>query len=95
MEAKIFLIFSYAHLLDIYIFLFLSLRLSENVLPKEAEEMKRQEMQRARKVREEHASAERMEEERKVEEGSMWREVADYARYDFRSFQIQCIIIKI
>ena len=57
------------------------MRLSENVLPKEAEEMKRAELQRARKVREEHAAAERMEAERRAEEADMWREVQDHARY--------------
>ena len=67
------------------------MRLSENVLPKEAEEMKRRELQRARKVREEHAAAERMEAERKAEGASMAREVQDYARYTFRSISVRMI----
>merc|ERR1719188_1245430 len=54
--------------------------LSENVLPKEAEEMKRQELQRARKVREDREAAERTEADRKAEDASMWREVEDYKR---------------
>ena len=58
-----------------------SIRLRENVLPKEAEEMKRQEVQRARKVREDREAAERVEADRKAGDASMWREVEDYKRY--------------
>ena len=53
----------------------------ENVLPKEAEEMKRQEVQRARKVREDREAAERAEADRKAGDASMWKEVEDYKRY--------------
>ena len=51
--------------------------------------MKRAELQRARKVREDHAAAERMEAERKAEGDDMWREVQDYARY-LKSFPSHC-----
>ena len=43
--------------------------------------MKRQEVQRARKVSEDREAAERAEADRKAGDGSMWREVEDYKRY--------------
>ena len=58
-----------------------SIRLRENVLPKEAEEMKRQELERARKVREDLEAAKRVEAERKAGDASLWKEVEDYKRY--------------
>ena len=42
--------------------------------------MKRQEVQRARKVREDREAAERVEADRKAEDASMWKEVEDYKR---------------
>ena len=62
-------------------YIYVSIRLRENVLPKEAEEMKRQEVQRARKVREDREAAERAEADRKAGDASMWTEVEDYKRY--------------
>ena len=62
-------------------YIYVSIRLRENVLPKEAEEMKRQEVQRARKVREDREAAERVEADRKAGDASMWTEVEDYKRY--------------
>ena len=51
--------------------------------------MKRQELRRARTVKEEHAAAERTEAERKAEGASMAREVEDYARYKFRHSELK------
>ena len=51
--------------------------------------MKRQELRRARTVKEEHAAAERTEAERKAEGASMAREVEDYARYKFRASEMK------
>ena len=58
----------------------LHFRISENVLPKRAEEMKLEELRRARKVREDFAAAERAEGERKAAGAAAMREVAEHAR---------------
>ena len=58
----------------------LHFRISENVLPKRAEEMKLEELRRARKVREDFAAAERAEGERKAAGAAAMKDVADHAR---------------
>ena len=51
--------------------------------------MRRQELQRARKVREDREAAERVEADRKAGDASMWREVEDYKRYTL-TYMLKC-----